>query len=220
MAAPVVDAFTREVYDSLPEAVRTGQDALDYPLLRYLSLVLDQIGAQVTTAEAIDYTPVDEGGAPGDVSKLVDPDTADHAWLPWLAQLAGIQLDPALSDADARTAIRSGSAGWMAGTRQAIIDAAKTALTGSRYVELIGHETSDGAGGPWDLAVVTRPYETPNGQAVLDAINAQHAKPAGVVIWHKTYGASWQTLHTLRPTWADWNTATWDDIHQTGSASA
>jgi hypothetical protein len=220
MPAPVVHWFTQRVYDSLPEALRSPDGDLGWPLLRYLALVLDQAGEFADTAAAIDYVPLDEGGAAGDVSLLVDPDNAPASWLPWMAQLVGVRLDPALSEAARRDAIRFAPAGWRAGSRGALADAARSALTGTRNVRVYDHTDAGsdlGAAGMWHVAVATLAAETPSAQAVLDAINAQHAVPAGVWLHHRPYTASWAQIQSAHPTWATRNGLTWTQLQETGS---
>lgn len=219
MVAPVVHPFTQSVYDSLPEALRTGQEALDYPLLRYLSLLLDQTGVHADAAVAFDYVPLDEGGVAGDTSALIDPDTADAAWLSWLAQLTGQRLSPLLTETARRDAVRYGAAGWRAGTKQAVADAAKSALTGTRYVGVWDHSNPTsgyGAGGEWDVLLVTRVEETPDVPAVLQAVIDKGAKPAGVVLHHAAYSGTWAQIEAAHPTWADMDAATWRGVEESG----
>lgn len=151
-----------------------------------------------------------------DTSDLGDPTTADAAWLPWMAQLVGVDLNPDLTPTQARDAVRYASAGWRAGTRSAVADAARSELTGTKYAAVYDHSISGiGNGGVWDVLVVTRPTETPDPNAVLAAIVAKGAKPAGVVLHHRSFESTWDTVVAVNPTWADY-TETWDQIQEAG----
>lgn len=198
MTEPTVEPFTRRVYDRLPELYRDA-DAPDRQLLRFLSLVGDQAGALERLFDRIDYTPPDEGGAPGGTSDLTDPATADPAWLPWLAQLVGVTLNPALPIPAQRNAISGAVAGWQAGTRDAIAAAARTALvslTGPPSVVVRPHPTD-----PWTLRITTIPEETPDADAVIAAIIAANAKPAGVLLVHTFYAPPWELIEAELPDW-------------------
>lgn len=92
MTAPAVHPTTTSTYELLPLAYRDADARLDWPLLRWLSLLLDQIGDITDVIDAIDVRTPDEGGAVGDASALTDPETAQEEWLPWLAQFVGIGL--------------------------------------------------------------------------------------------------------------------------------
>ena len=155
-------------------------------------------------------------------SALGDPDQAEAAWLPWLAQMVGARLDSAATEEEKRDTIRYATSGWRAGTRSAIADAAKSALTGSRYARVIPHmkvNISDDLidGSAWDIAIVTRDSETPDPALVLGAVLRKGVKPAGAVLWHKSYNASWDDIEAARPQWATgWDPATWTEIEETG----
>jgi hypothetical protein len=155
----------------------------------------------------------------GETSELVTPETADDEWLPWLAQLVGVDLNPALTREAKVDAIRFASAGWQGGTKAAVAAAAKSVLTGTRYVQVFDHSTEAGVGtgGEWDVLLVTRQTETPDVGAVLDAVVAQKAKPAGVVLHHLAYNATWADVEAAYPTWADWVAAgSWARLEEAG----
>jgi hypothetical protein len=154
-------------------------------------------------------------------SALADPAQADVAWLPWLAQLVGSTLDPAASEQEKRDTIRYATSGWRGGTRSAIADAAKTALTGSKYARIVPHmipvSGSLNPGTIWDITIVTRTQETPDPGAVLDAVLRKGVKPAGVVLHHAAYGASWDQIEAVFPQWnPHWENLTWDELEQAG----
>lgn len=226
MAQPAVHATTQALYDRLPGFYRDADSKApgvgDWPLLRYLSLIGDQLGEIEDLFARIEYVAPDDGGDPTDTlentSDLADPTTADIAWLPWMGQHVGVQVSSALTDQEKRDAVKFASSGWRAATRSAVEDAAKTVLTGTKYVRVYDHATTRADAGTatqWDILIVTRPSETPDVQAVLDTVVAKGAKPAGVVLHHEAYDASWATLEASRPTWADWNDVAWRDIEET-----
>lgn len=215
MARPAVHALTERIYADLPEFYRDADEALDYPLLAFLSLVFDQLGAVSDLIDRIDYIAPDTPDYDplldaGDTSQLVDPATADPAWLPWLAQLVGIRLNPRLSVADQRAAIAGHSGGWDTGTRAAIAAAAATALTGSRYVSV--RPT-----GPWEITIYTSPDETASAAAVIAAVEAADVRPAGTVLVHSFYAASWDTIEARYLTWdaLEAGAPTWSAVEAT-----
>ena len=64
----------------------------------------------------------------GSTSDLVDPSTADPAWLPWIAQMLNVDLDQSAPLPTQRAQLENASAGWNAGTVAAIIRAAANYL--------------------------------------------------------------------------------------------
>lgn len=224
--------LTRRVYAALPEVMRTAdaQPATGptFPLLRYLGALLDEAAAVEVLLRRIDYvSPSERATSPNlpvlptdDTSDLVDPDTADPGWLQWMGQLVGARIVPGSSPAAARDAIRYASSGYRAGTRAAVADAARSALTGTRYVRVYDHSTSSGrgTGGAFDVLLVTRGSETPDPGVVLAAVVEKAAKPAGVKLWHLSYSATWATIEAAFPTWAVIEAGTWADVEEAGLA--
>lgn len=164
-----------------------------YPLLRFLSLVGDQLDELAELVDRIDYRDESELGTPGDTSDLVNPATADPAWLPWLAQLVGTPLG-ALDEASQRAAIAGAVGGWRIGNRSAILAAARTALTGTKFAEVLTDPLD-----PFLLIVRSLTGETPSYAAVAAAIEAARARPAGHQLAAVTYIATVGTLTALRP---------------------
>lgn len=216
--APAPGALLDRVYDGLPDHYRDADARIDFPLYRWLAGICRELGAVETLIDRVDFVPVEAGGTPGDTSDLVDPTTADAAWLPWLAQLVGVTLAPELSVTEQRDAILYASAGWRAGTKSAVAAAARTELTGSKYAWVYDHSVSSpGDGGPWDVLIVTRATETPDVPAVLEAVIRRGTKPAGVVLHHRAYGASWDTVVSTYPTWnAIESAGSWVQIEEAG----
>lgn len=212
MARPIVSAFTERLYASLPAFYRDTDEGLDWPLLRYWSLIADQAGELDDLTDRIGYLASEDGGAPGDTSDLVDPTTADAAWLPWQAQLVGVDLLPELTEVERRDAIRIAVTGWRAGTKDAIASAAALELTGTKYVEVLDHYEGD----PWAIGVRTRADETVDPADVVASIETFHARPAGFTIVTAFYAASWGTLEAHYPTWATWEaTGSWAVLQST-----
>lgn len=218
MARPTVSAFTEQVYARLPQTYRDEDEPLDFPLLRFLSLIGDQGGELEVLLDRIAYVPVDDGGTPGDTSDLVDPATADDAWLRWLAQPVGVVLPPAVTGVAARDAIAGAVNGFQVGTKGAIAAAAASALTGTRYVSVYDHSIATvGDGGIWDVMLVTRTSETPDITAVATAVTSKNAKPAGVVLHFVAYTATWTAMETTYgPAWSARNGRTWAQLQEAG----
>lgn len=160
MARPTPHATTERLYERLPEHYRTAdarQDGPDWPLLRYLSLVGDQAGEVEDLLDRIDYVPPEEGGDPGDTSDLVDAAEASPTWLPWLAQLVGLELDTSESLATQRARITGVEPTWQTGSREALEAAVAAQLTGTQTVTITAHY----GGNIWVIGVGTVEAETP-----------------------------------------------------------
>lgn len=212
---PTVTDVTEEQYAQLPEVYRDADAAQDtgasnYPLLRYLSILLDQLQPLADLITRITYVPMDEradlpAGTPfevpspwqrlgtgqlgddtfGDVdtSDLVDPTTADAGWLPWLAQLLGVDVT-GLTVEETRDRLFQPADAWGHGTPAAIIREARRQLDPGDYVDVRPRFRAD----PFTIAVVTKRSET--------------------------YGTTtWGELSDAAPTWGDlealgsWNAA-------------
>lgn len=236
---PYMTALVHRLYHRLPEIFRVldAQD-LCWVFKRYLGAVLDLAGqvddliGEIAGNDAVGpLTPAPWGLTAAELatwtaartqltSVLGDPATAEIDWLPWLGQLVGARVNPASSEAEQRDTIIFATSGYRGGTRQAIIDAAKSALTGTQQVTLLLHQKPDGgviiAGSAWDITIVTRPSETPDPSEVLAVVIRKGVKPAGVVLWHYSYEASWTDLMTDFPLWSDRNAATWAEQGEAG----
>jgi hypothetical protein len=210
-------AFTQRLYERLPDFYRKADTQQGLALRRYISLLGDQADEIENLLNRIQYIPPDDGGQPGDTSDLTDPTRADPAWLPWLAQLVGVTIPPGTSTQGQRDAIANAVSGFHAGTKTAIAAAAQSALTGTRFVQVYDHSiTTPGDGGRWDVLLVTRISETPDIPAVLQAVTDKRAKPAGVVLHHRAFSATWSTVTSTYPTWASRAGKTWIDIEEVG----
>lgn len=212
MAEPTVHPYTRRLYDGLPEFYRdtdpaTGGDN-DRPLLRFLSLIGDQAGAVEDLVDRLDPDL-------GDGSDLLDPWTADPAWLPFVAQLRGVAFLPAELPVDTQRAVIADAVGGLrAGTRAAIANAARAALDDpAGYVNVRPHAGGD----PHVIGVSVDPEFAPADlDTIVAAIDAAHARPAGIRILVDLYAATWATLETVRDTWAGFNAVTsWSRLEGT-----
>jgi hypothetical protein len=194
---PTVTSTTQHRFDLLPElyreADRVEPSGGGWPLLRFLALLGDQAGDIEVLLDRFAYVPLEDGGAPGDTSDLVDPTTADAAWLAWLAQQIGI--DPGdRTVAELRAAIANASTGWRAGSQAAVRSEVQTQLTGTKTVAIWDHY-----GGPWTVAIGTRTDETADAAAVLVA--AGRTKPAGVGFVHRDGVQTYEGANALHPTY-------------------
>lgn len=157
----------------------------------------------------------------GETSDLLDGRSADAEWLPFIGQLIGADLTALIASRDLRDAVVRNYLGFRAGSREALEDAAKSALTGTKYIRVYPHR--DGAGGDythlgtqWDVLLITRPEETPGAGVVVNEIIRKGAKPAGVVLHHITYSIIWSNMESMFPTWTTIESEgyTWENIEQ------
>lgn len=188
--APVVD-------DNDPAATITHTPRA-YPLLRYLSLLLDQLTPVDDTLNAIAPHLAGPGrwtryGSPGvtygtlsaaaPTSALVNPRTAPAAWLPWLGRLVGVDVSGRTVD-EARDAIAHPD--YEVGTAAAIADAIR-ARSSARYVHIENHYRGD----PFRIQVTVD----------RDEVGA----------------VSWADLEENLPTAGDWEAAgNWQNIAAAG----
>lgn len=230
-----ISPTAQRVWERLPRVYRIMDEQTGWQFKRYLSGLLTPLASIDELTERLrGNRPVGPAIVPWDLdeeatarwttartminSALTDPDLADPEWLAWLAQLVGATLDPASGLAERRDTIRYATSGYRGGTTQALADAAKSALTGSRYVLVQPMTRGDGTvGSVWDVTLRTRTSETPDPQAVLDTVLRKGAKPAGVRLWHASFGTSWDRIEALYPTWTDWEKRTWDQIEEVGA---
>lgn len=103
-----------------------------------------------------------------------DLDRAPAYTLKWLGQFVGVEVTPAMSEAEAREAIRMPT-GYKVGTHEAIIAGIQRLLTGTKRV-VIRPRTP----GPEDLYIRTLASETPDPAAVLREIREN------LMPWHLT----------------------------------
>jgi hypothetical protein len=223
MTEPIFSDTMEALWSQLPDIYRledAAQTGPDFPMKRWLSGVVDQLGEVQEVIKRIDFETADAREDDSQASSdLANPVTADAKWLPWIGQLVGLRDDPAMTDQARRDQVTAAAGGFRSGTKGAIAAAVTASLTGSRVVSVYDHSITDpyDGGGEWDVLIVTRGTETPVSSAQLIAnVIAAGAKPAGVVLHHRGFEASWATIEGARPTWADWQSATWAQIEETG----
>lgn len=144
----------------------------------YMALIYDQLADVATIHERADFTPLDEGGAAGDTSDLVDPGKANADWLAWLAQHVGITFNADTVPSERRSAIAEARTQWpRVGTLAAILDDVRATLTGNRRVFV-------GRLGAMNVQIRTYLAETPSTAATRAAALGAGKKPAGLLIQH------------------------------------
>jgi hypothetical protein len=200
--APTVSATTTRWWNHIAEYQR-DRDAIqpgDFPLMRFLSLLGEEL--HLVTDFLTRSDPTDTG-----VSALLDPATADAAWLPWLAQLVGVDLSSIASVPDRRAAIAGASSGWRAGTEAGIAAIVAAQLTGTKKVTITRP-------GPFQILIVTYASQTPFPGAIIPAIIAAKANPAGVLITATTVTGQPYALVNNGRTYGDITTeyATYADL--------
>jgi len=229
---PFVSEAVQRLWDRLPRVYRHLDSQQGWALKRFLGGVLVDLGTIDDMVERLRGSrPVGPSSPePWDLSDedlaawraartdtnsaLCDPDLADAGWLPWLAQMLGVLLDPQSGLAERRDTIRFATSGYRGGTRAALADAARPALTGSRYVDVLPFMNGNVAGGQWDVTVRTRPTETPDQSAIIPTILRQGAKPAGVVLHVGSFGSPWDVVEARYPTWTNWEGSSWDHVEE------
>jgi hypothetical protein len=207
-------AFTQRVYQSLPAFYRALDAAINdssnptTPLYRWLSGPGDVAGEIQTLFERFLFiAPPDGGPSSGlhSTSDLVDPVTADDMWIPWLAQIVG--LNPTgQTVASLRTQIEAGG-GFENGSTKGLI-AAIRAFIGSLTapILIIGSYTSR-----WTIFVGVRPADVASLSGLLAAIAP--LAPAGCT-FDVEYGArTWAQWQADYPTWtAEQADTTWTAV--------
>jgi len=154
------------VWELLPDYLRAADTGGD------LAAWLDCVTA--ATGEALDLLDaLDPGTSPSGTSALADPLAAPAAWLPRLAELAG--LDLAVVPAAEQRQVLAEAWTTRTCTVAAIERAARWTLTGSRWVRVLPR-----FGGRWGLRVEVLETECPDVAATTAAVLTE--KPAGYVL--------------------------------------
>lgn len=216
MAEPTFDATTEDVWSRrVPGIYRVEDGPNGYALKRWISGIFGQLNTTEELKDRLDFTPLDEGGAPGESSDLTNPATADAVWLPWLAQFVGVRPENYATTSELRTAIASGASGFRPGTVDAIKELARSVLTGTQYVEVYDHSiTTPGDGGEWDVLIVTVTSETTSDPAT--AVIAAGGKPAGVLLHHVSFNSTWDALEAGFANWNAIDAVDWQTIEEVG----
>lgn len=165
-------------------------------------------------AEPVSSIIRDSDAGPG-WSALVSPTRCPAEWLPYPAQIVGVDLPAGLSEADQRVLIQA-QPGLVRGSLTAQIVAAQLTLTGTRTI--IPQERY---GSAWRQRFITRPGETPDAAKTLAALQSQ--KPIGMIIVHDIFdGITWADLAARSGgtwTWQDTldHFTTWGDVRLNNS---
>lgn len=167
VAPDTVPPLVREAWEALGPWARADEGVHDL-----LGLV-DAIMGQIVEIDGI----IRDSDTHVGWGRLLDVDVAPVWALPWLAQFVGVTPIFGLDEASQRLRIKE-AAGFHRGSVKAIKAAAGQYLTGTRRVELYERD-----GSPWRFRIRTYESETPNPQAVKDAVEA--LKPAGLVFVHE-----------------------------------
>lgn len=162
-----VAPLVREAYYGLGPWARADEDV--WELLQFVQALFGQL---VEIDDLVRDTDEHVGWG-----RLLDVDAAPEWALPWLAQFVGVTPIKGLDAASQRLRIKE-AAGFHRGSVNAIKAAAGQYLTGTRRVELYERD-----GSPWRFRIRTYESETPNAQAVRDAVAA--LKPAGLIFIHE-----------------------------------
>lgn len=244
MSEPTYSATTERLYARLPESYRNLDIQQNWELKKFISSIADQLGDIDALIQRIEYIPENErfayysalnqyntyqrppgiedpayGWSPmGETSDLIDGRTANLEWLDYIGMLTGAQVRPLETEDEKRDAIIRGYLGLTAGSRQAVEDAVKRVLTGTKYARV--YPQRDGAGGnplspgtQWDVLIVTRASETPIGIDLAAEVTNKGAKPAGVILHHIPYNIVWLVIETSFDTWAKIEaTLTWGNF--------
>lgn len=244
MAEPIYTPTTERLYLKVPEFYRVLDSQNDWHFKKFISSIGDQLNDIELLVARLEYIPPEEraeyyasldefntyvrpagletetfGYAPiGETSDLLDARTSDYDWLPYIAQLIGADISDLTSEADRRDAIIYNYLGFRAGSREALEDAAKRVLTGSKYVRVYPHR--DGSGGSifsegtqWDILIITKTEETPSVEDIVAEILRKGAKPAGVVLHHIAYALTWEVLEATFTSWSAIEAAgSWNNI--------
>lgn len=155
---------TVEMYSRLPEWMRT-LDTYGH-LLKYLSLIGDQLGELNDLLDRL---------IPGEwPSDLTNPWAADPEWLPWLSQIAGVDLS-GTSDVEAqRYLIANAANGHRAGTTASVQAAVVPFLSGNRRLSIDRNTGGDS----WHVTISVYGPEVVD-QTKLEAA-LESVRPAGV----------------------------------------
>lgn len=176
MAAPAVHPSTRRLYDSLGSGFTREDESSGWQLLRFVESFGVEMGV-------VDDIVRDSDDGPG-WSVVFDIDRVPIAYLPFLAQFIGVRIGLSnLSDAEKRARVKNAE-GFKRGTRPAMIQAAKSLLTGTKRVKVL--ERFEGNANA--VRVQTYLAETPDAPGVEAEVRKQ--KPAGLILTHQVLGGA------------------------------
>jgi hypothetical protein len=166
------------------------------------SALLMYLGALGTMFQEIEDLASDNSDGPGTPgwSVLLDPANIPSKGLPWLGQLVGVQVNPALTVPQQRSQVKSVNA-QARGSFAAFQAAPIPYLTGLQRVLVRERDPAASPTSPaYGISVFTYTSETPNSALVLAALTA--VKPAGdILVYTVVAGQSWATLNANYATW-------------------
>ena len=167
--------------------------------------------------EELGYDPINY------TSDLFDGRTANAEWLSWLGKLLGVKVEDIESTADKRDKVIYAYVGFKAGSKQSMANAVKEVLSGGKFARIFDHSTVVGglltpSLSEWDVTIMTKTSETPEGFDVAEVVTSKGAKPAGVVLYYLAYALYWDALESALPTWTSIEaTLTWDNLETSGA---
>ena len=167
MAAPALSLAADRLYEQLAHLELDGE-ANGYPIAALCAAIMAPLDP-VYDLVAGTHSPYET---------LMDIDACPAAFLPWLAQMNGVdELAIQGLDEDRQRDVIRDAAGKRRGTVGGIIAGAQKYLTGNRTVILVERE-----GTPTHYVVITRTAETPDADAVVRALQA--GKPGRLTFEH------------------------------------
>jgi hypothetical protein len=199
--------FLREVVTYLPE-VFTGYDKKEtdptFPMYRFMEIGTGYANLAFNQQLHYRYLDNESGFNPNEDSTrsgLTDPFYADSVHLPWLSQFAGLAdrqttaesllsgydlVDEDEIDDYIRWQIGTAFFGRKAGSLEALREAVKYVLTGTKFVTIYKNYL----GNPWHIKVYTKTAETPGGvesessDVILGIL--EKVKPVGYEVFHES----------------------------------
>jgi hypothetical protein len=190
--APVMGIVGEELYDRT-EPAQFAEAENDYPWAKYLASlgeVLEPI-AVVTRPESGEEQWI----------VLASPKRCPDAWLPVLAQWAGVRRPDTMSKDDLRALIGPRAPGMWRGTRAAMIAAVTRFMPPGTPPEQMLYFEERADGDAYKLRVFTYSFIEHDPVAVQDAL--LHEKPAGLTLLYEVrVGQTWAMLNYRKQTWA------------------
>lgn len=199
MVAPVVHPTTRNLHDALGGGFTDRDEDNGWHLLMFLDTFTSQLGE---VDDIVRDTDEREGW-----SLLFDVDNVPAAFIPWLGQFLGAEVDTSLPEAEQRLQLKNVQ-GFQRGRPASIIAAAKAYLTGSKKVYLDERWTS-----AYTLRVRVFAVQTPDPAKVEAYVRKQ--KPGALVLTFEVLPADlWSEVKAHFATWQDVKDtfATWNDL--------
>lgn len=190
--------------------------ALDWPtqLLPIWSDDLSPyVGAIATMWQEVEQYQADPASDVVSWQALFDVDIAPMAGLPWLAQCVGDRIPVGLGESDARAWV-SAAPNWTRGTESGIVSAIKRLLLPPATVQFGTRVKLDGTFDDDYIAVMTYATQTPDPQAVRNAL--RRTVPADIVWEYDVVdAATWALVEAGMADWTQLESTygpTWHDV--------